>query len=179
MSYPSDPPEHGEPRPDEPYPGPGAAPGQPSYGQPSYGQPSYGQPPYGQPGYGEQPSYGQPGYGQPGYGEQPSYGQPYPGPGYGMPGYSAGPSRSTNGKALAALVTGISMLVLSCCGIGILGIVPIVLGVKARSEIRASGGWQEGQGLALAGIITGAVAVVLGVVVPLLFALAWANGNFN
>ena len=56
------------------------------------------------------------------------------------------------------------MVLTLCCGLGVLGIVPIVLGVKARAEIRATGGQQEGDGMALAGIIPGAVAVVLSVV---------------
>jgi hypothetical protein len=72
-----------------------------------------------------------------------------------------GVSPPTNGKAQAALWTGVVLLVLSCCALGIFGFVPITLGVKARSEIRASGGQQSGDGLALAGIITGVVAIVL------------------
>src|SRR3954453_14949963 len=134
--------------------------GQPDYGQPDYGQPQYGQQGYGQPEYG-QPGYGQPTYGQPGYGQQP-YGQPgYPQPGYGPYGYQ-GYAPARNGKATAAMWTGIGALVLTfCCGGGILGVVPIVLGVKARKEIRAGGGQQEGDGMALAGIITGSIAIVL------------------
>src|SRR3954464_12337598 len=123
-------------------------------GHAPYGQGGYGQAPYGQPGYG-QPGYAQPGYGQQGYG-QPGYGQP----GYGQPGYGydpyAGYRPRTNGKALAALWTGVGALVLSLCCLGVFGVVPIVLGVKARREVRASGGQQTGDGMALAGIVTGA-----------------------
>ncbi len=156
------------PPPDQP-----AAPQQPDpgYGQPpTYPQqPPYGQQPYGQPGYGQQP-YGQPGYGQPQYG-QPQYGQPA----YGQPQYGQ-PARN-NGKAIAALWTGIGSIVLSFCCLGFAGIVAIVLGVKARSEIRASGGQQEGDGMALAGIITGAIGIVLSVGLILLVVLAIANGD--
>ena len=68
-----------------------------------------------------------------------------------------------NGKATAALVVGISTMLMSwCCGAGVLGVVAIVLGVRARSEIQASGGRQTGDGLAIAGIVTGAIAVVIG-----------------
>ena len=65
----------------------------------------------------------------------------------------------------------------SCCAAGIFGFVPIVLGVKARSEIRAGGGQQGGDGMALAGMITGAVAVVLSIAVIGLIVLAFAQGR--
>jgi hypothetical protein len=168
--------------PDGPPPGgpgapgaPGAQPGSPG-GQP--GGPPYRQPdqpaPYGQPGYGPgdprqaqgQPGYGQPQYGQPGYGAgygagYPPYGQGY-GPGYPQQAYGY-PAKPTNGKATGALVTGIATLVLSwCCGAGVIGVVAVVLGLKARNEIAASGGRQGGDGMALAGIITGGIAVLIG-----------------
>ena len=84
----------------------------------------------------------------------------------GPPGYGYAPGVTTNGKATASLVTGITTLVLSCCcGFGLVGIVPIVLGARARTEIARSGGQQDGDGLALAGIITGAVATAIGLAV--------------
>ena len=150
--------QHGPGGPEQPqYPPqpPEYPPYQPEY--PQYAQPGYGQ--YGQPP--EYPQYGQPGYGQPGYGQY-------------QPG-NASPSRN-NGKATAALWTGVGSLVLTpCCGAGILGILPIVLGVKARSEIRASG--QEGDGMALAGIITGIVSVVLSVVIIAFLVVVISSGN--
>ena len=165
MSYPP-----GTPDPNDPWAAPSGdeQPAQPQPQQPQqppYGQPGYGQQPSGQPGYGQQP-YGQQGYGQP-YGQQPGYG--YPAHGYQQP---------TNGKAAAALWTGIAALVLTpCCGGGVLGIVPIVLGAKGRSEIRRGGGQQGGDGMALAGIILGAVAVVLSVVVIAVIVIALASGD--
>ena len=106
-------------------------------------------------------------YGQPQYG-QPQYGQPY-----GQPGYPR-----NNGKAVAALWTGVGAIVLSlCCGVGILaGPVAIVLGVRARNEIRAHGE-QGGAGMATAGIVTGAVAIVLSIALVALIVLAFASGN--
>lgn len=97
-----------------------------------------------------------------------------PAPGYGWaPGYGVPPYPITNGKATASLVTGITTLVLSwCCGFGLLGVVSIVLGFKARAEIRSSGGSQRGEGLALGGIVTGVIAVVFGALV--LAFLIWA-----
>jgi hypothetical protein len=52
---------------------------------------------------------------------QPPHGQP-PYPAYGYP-------PRPNGKAQAAMWTGIGLLVLSCCAAGVFGVVPIVLGV--------------------------------------------------
>ena len=64
--------------------------------------------------------------------------------------YSSQPVKRNNGLAIASLV---------CACAGFLFIVPGVLGVifgfVARSQIRQSGGTQGGDGLALAGIIVG------------------------
>jgi len=144
----------------------------PSYPtQPDQPQPGYGQPGYGQPGYG-QPGYGQPGYGQPGYG-QPAYGQsPYPGQPGGAPG--------TNGLAVAAMVTGIVSILLGiCCNVfGVAGIAALVMGIIARQQVARSNGAQTGAGMALAGIITGAVAILLGLGLFILF-LAMGDFSFN
>ncbi len=98
------------------------------------------------------------------------------------PGPQSGPygvpvARPTNSKATASLATGIASLVLSwCCGFGLVGIVAMVLGVKARREIEESGGVQQGDGLAVGGIVTGAIAVVLGVLVLLVVGIAIIAG---
>ena len=164
MSYPPGPPSDGDSTPENPYGPPNDQPGSQPGSQPGYGQ-------------GQQPGYGQdqPGYGQ---GQQPGYEQGYP-PAYGQqPGPGAGSTPKTNGKALASLITGISTLVLSwCCGLGIIGLVAVFLGFKARSEIRSSGGTQSGEGLALAGIITGAIATLIGLLGLAFLILAIASGN--
>ena len=92
--------------------------------------------------------------------------------------YPEGPQLApTNGKAVAALITGVSTLLLSwCCGLGLAGLVAVVLGARARREIRASGGTQSGDGLALAGIVTGTIAAVLGLLVLVLIAVALVAG---
>ena len=108
--------------------------------------------------------------------QQPDYGQPS----YGPPsGYGQAPP--TNAKATIALVVGIASLVLSFCCLGVAGVVAVVLGVKARNEISASGGRQSGDGTALAGIITGAIAVLisLALVVLLVGLIAMGNYDFN
>ncbi|GAB3797625.1 DUF4190 domain-containing protein [Micromonospora zhanjiangensis] len=65
--------------------------------------------------------------------------------------------------AIAALVVGVVSL-FSC---QLIGIVAIVLGNKARAEIRASG--EDGDGLAQAGVIVGWCAVGLAALFILLF----------
>jgi hypothetical protein len=124
------------------------------------------QPPGPPPGSPEEQGGYPPAYPPPSYGQQPLGGPPpYP------------MTPVTNGKATAALITGITTLVLSwCCGLGVFGLVAVVLGAKARSEIRLSGGAQEGEGLALAGIITGSIAVVLGVLIVVAIVIAVAAG---
>lgn len=105
----------------------------------------------------------QPDWQPPGYAQPPGYGQPPPGYGQPMP-YPL--VRSTNGMAIAALVVGL-VSIFSC---QLIGIVAIFLGHRARNEIRASG--EDGDGMALAGIIIGWVAVglaVLAIVVMLVY----------
>lgn len=163
MSYPPPPPEPGTPdeggqqpgspspsEPTAPYPG-AAGPG--GYGEPSYPQGPRG--PQGPPTYG----YGQPGYPQPGYGYPPA---------------------PSNGKATASLIVGITTLVLSwCCGVGILGAVAIVLGVRARGEVQASQGRQTGEGMAVAGIVTGVLAMLIGLASVAVIILALVSGGYR
>ena len=63
--------------------------------------------------------------------------------------------QTTNGSAIASLV----LSVLGLCGIG--SLLGIIFGHRARREIRQSGGYQGGDGLALAGIIIGWVSLAL------------------
>lgn len=69
------------------------------------------------------------------------------------------PKRPVNQKAIWSLVIAIASLIGVCCVFGgFVGIAAIALGVMGRAEVLQSGGRQTGEGLALAGIITGAVA---------------------
>jgi uncharacterized protein DUF4190 len=134
--------------PDTPPPPPGGeGPGQQHGAPPGWGAP---------PGYGPPSGYGgQPGYGfQPGYGAQPGYGPPgpWPPPGYGYP-------PPTNTLAILALVMA---FVFSPVG--------LVLGVVARRQIRET--HEQGDGLALAGIIVGGIGTALVVLAFLVFVLA-------
>lgn len=84
------------------------------------------------------------------------------------------PVPQTSGKATSALVLGILSLVL--CGL-FAGIPAIVLGVVARSEIRASAGRLDGDGLALAGIVTGVLGTLWSLVLAGLLVLGLAVGS--
>lgn len=98
-----------------------------------------------------------------------------PPPGY-APGYA--PVRPTNAKATAAMVTGVSTLVLSwCCGLGVLGLVAVFLGLRARTEIRLAGGAESGEGLAVTGIVTGVLATLVGLLTVVLVVLVIVTGQ--
>ncbi|MFB9377188.1 DUF4190 domain-containing protein [Kineococcus gynurae] len=135
----------------------GNQPGQgnhPQYGdQQSSGQ--YGNQQYGNQQYGNQQSGNQ-------YGNQPQYsGQQYGDQhGYGQPGHGGSPK---NGLGVAALILGIVAILSSFLVIGIiLGIVAIILGVKGRGRVKK--GLATNGAVALWGIITGAVGLVLSAV---------------
>ena len=119
--------------------------------------PGYGTPP--QPGYGTPP---QPGYGTPppGWNAPPVGGFQPPG-GYPPPqGYQQ--LRGTNVLAIAALV---SIFVFTPAA--------LVLGIIARNQIKQTG--EEGDGMALAGIIVGGIAMALFVLFLLFFVFAFAT----
>ena len=78
----------------------------------------------------------------------PGYAQPYGAP------YQAAPG--TNGMAIASLVCGLLGFV-TCVS----SIAAIILGHIARKQIRESGGRQQGDGMALAGLILGYIVAVL------------------
>ena len=84
-----------------------------------------------------------------------------------QPPYGTPATASTNGFAIAAMVLGILGFVV--CGVG--AILALVFGYKARREIDASGGTQNGRGKAIAGIVLGWVWVGL-IVVIVIIALA-------
>ncbi len=65
--------------------------------------------------------------------------------------------QTTSGLAIASLVLGI----IGLCGVG--AIVAIILGVVALSQIKKSGGRVGGRGMAIAGIATGSLWIVVGI----------------
>ncbi len=98
-----------------------------------------------------------PGYAPPGYGPPPGY--PPPGYGYPPPGFYRPP---TNTSAILALVLA---FVFAPAG--------IVLGVIARKQIRQTG--EEGDGLALAGIIIGSIASAFWLLLIIFWIVAFAS----
>ena len=92
---------------------------------------------------GGQQQWGQPGYPQPGYGPQPYAQPPYYG---GAPGYPYG--RPTNSLAILSLVLA---FVFAPAG--------LITGIIARKQIRQT--HEDGDGLALAGIIVGGIVTAL------------------
>lgn len=141
--------------------------------------PPYGYPPAqygGPPGYGSQPGYGAP----PEYGGPPGYGAPpgYPGPYDPYQPYPAGVS-PTNGLAIGSLVTSIAGVVFGIpltlfCYIGaLIPIVGVVLGAVALGQIKRTN--QQGRGLAIAGIVVGAVTTALLVVIAIAVMTVFVN----
>ncbi|GAB88434.1 DUF4190 domain-containing protein [Gordonia rhizosphera] len=123
------------------------------------------------------PSTGQSPYGPPAPYGQPPYGPaPYVTP---MPmGYAVSASRATDGRAVASLICGVLSLVLAfmCLGLAIpVPIVAVMLGVLARRDIAASGGHTAGSGMALAGIVTGAIGTTVSLLFLIFFGMAIAN----
>lgn len=101
----------------------------------------------------------------------PAY--PYPPPAYpGFGGPAAGPR---NGLGIAALLIAIAGLVtaLSVVGGVVLGSVAVLLGVLGRG--RAKRGEADNGGVAMAGIVLGALAVVAGIVCVFIYVGIWKS----
>lgn len=147
-------------------------PAQPEYSQPSQGQPEYNQPSQGQ------PEYSQSSQGQPGYGGENQY---TPNSGYAEPvvpeNYGADQSQS-NGLGVASMVCGIVALPIMCCtNVGsvisiILGIVAIVLGIVQLAK-------HGKKGMAIAGIICGALALVICVILLIIGVYMIQSGAYD
>ncbi|NUR95477.1 MAG: DUF4190 domain-containing protein [Kribbellaceae bacterium] len=148
-----------------------AAPGQSSSygpaGQSSYGPATPGQSPYGPGTYGPPPPYGQTPYGN-GYGpgQYPAaYGQPPAAYGYGYSGGSGG----QNGLAVAALACALGGIF-----IGLSAPVAVVLGIVALVQLGRRP--QAGKGMAVAGVVIGAL-VTIGYVVVIGLLIAFASSG--
>jgi Domain of unknown function (DUF4190) len=111
------------------------------------------------------------GAGQPGQPAYPpgAYQTPSGPPGYGYPGYGYPQAAPTNGLAIAALVCSLAGLI-TCLSAP----VGAILGHVARKQIRERG--EQGDGMALAGIIVGWVLTGLGLVGCVIYiaVIGWA-----
>lgn len=109
----------------------------------------------------------------PPYGSPPDAGTPNPFaqyPAYPPSGYQ---TASTNGLAIASFILG--LVGWMACGVG--SVVAVILGFVARSQIRNSHGRQGGDGLALAGIILGFLAIALVVLFFVIGSIANSNSG--
>jgi hypothetical protein len=93
--------------------------------------------------------------------EEHSYGRSYgqPPPGDGPP---SGRQRSAP-LAVAGLVTGIIGVIPCCWGVAVVSIAAILLGFLGRKQVHESGGALQGDGMAVAAIVLGAVGVLASV----------------
>jgi Domain of unknown function (DUF4190) len=115
------------------------------------------------------------------YAQQPAspapqyYQQPY--------GQYAAPTGGNNGLAIGSMVTGIVSLPLACCCsfLGVIGGgVALVLGFIGMNQIKERG--QSNRGMAIAGLATGAAAVLLGIaliIATFVFNTGSYFNNFN
>jgi hypothetical protein len=81
------------------------------------------------------------------------------------PGAAAGGENKT--LAIISLVVGI--LSIFCCGWFVPGIIAVVLGFMAKGKADSNPAEYGGRGLAMGGIITGAVSIILGIIVVILY----------
>ena len=147
----------------------GQPPPPPPPSQPQWNPQSGGTPPESS---GGEPGYGQPGYGQP-YGQQPpSYPPPPPGApgGYGQP-------QKTSPLAIVSLVLGI--IGVPCCTFFVFGIGAVITGFLARKQINESQGTLKGGGMATAGLVLGALTIVLAIVVWSLNIAGVLDSNYS
>ncbi|MCK9796115.1 septum formation family protein [Isoptericola sp. 4D.3] len=85
----------------------------------------------------------------------------------GQPGYGYAPPRRTDGMSVAALVTGVLGLALIPLGLGIAGVV------------RTNDPARSGRGMAIAGIVLGALSTIAWTLVILLVAFAASSDEFR
>lgn len=79
----------------------------------------------------------------------------------------------TNSMAIVSLVMGIASLV-AC---PLTGIVGVITGYSAKRQIRESAGREQGEGLAIAGIITSIIGIVVIIGIVLFFVLVTFLGT--
>lgn len=150
---------------------PGEPPEAPRFGQSSEpsGQVSPAEAQYGQADYGQgQSGQGQYGQAQAGQGQYGQPAAPYAGGAspYGG-GYGGQGEQPRNGMGVAALVVGIVALLFSWFpGAGLLGVVAIILGIVGLSRVRKR--LATNRGTSIAGIVLGAVATVVGILILIL-----------
>lgn len=106
---------------------------------------------------------------------QNSQQKPYAPPVQGYYVYPVQPTRRMNNNAVISLVLGVSsfMGLIMCSIVGIaLGIIAILLGIKAKKEIEMDPS-QDGMEMATVGIITGVLSLILSILLFLFFLMSF------
>jgi hypothetical protein len=101
-----------------------------------------------------------------------------PVPGYGMGGYPSGyvVAAPNSGLAIASMCCGIAGIVFQMCYIGgFVGIAAVIMGHIALKKIKESEVPMAGKGMAIAGLITGYISIVLMVLVVCFFSFFFIN----
>jgi len=89
----------------------------------------------------------------------------------------AGAAGQSQGLAIASLVCGI--LSLLCCNWFVVGLAAVIMGFIARNKAKTDPANYTGAGMALGGLITGAVSLLIGVVFWILYVLGFAASLLN
>jgi len=139
------------------------------YGPPGGGPPGYGPPGGGPPMGGGPPGYGPPPGGPPGYGPPPGGGFGPPPGGFGPPGgpMMMGGAPRFNPLAITSMILGILSIPSCFCSCFLpglsspLAIGGLVLGIIAMGKIKGNPQMNKGGGMAIAGIVTSAIGVIL------------------
>ncbi len=81
-----------------------------------------------------------------------------------VPGATAPATGPTDSTAIAAMICGVTGIILSCVwGLGaILGVIAVVMALNARKRLSRPNTKFRGRGMAITGLVTGLVAIVLG-----------------
>lgn len=129
---------------------------QPPVEQNNFQTPQYGAPQYNAP----QPNYQQPQYNAPEYNSVPQYGQPQ----YQQNMYAPMVEKDeSKGMAIASLVCGI-LSVTCCCGGWLPSILAIIFGIISKNRKK------DNNGMALTGIILGAIGLVISIITAIIMA---------
>ena len=89
----------------------------------------------------------------------------------------AGTGTQSQGLAIASLICGI--LSLLCCNWFVVGLAAVIMGFIARNKANSDPANYTGAGLALGGMITGAISLVIGVIFWILYVLGFAASLMN